>query len=468
MVAETVIEDGVMIETTSDFAALIRNGDFQKLREQLVEQRPPELAAALSELRADEQVIAFRILPRGLAAAVFEYMPAEDQRSLLKAMGQEDVAALLNRMAPDDRTSLLSELPANATKRLLELLTPEERREAVTLLGYAPGTVVRLMTPHYIAVREDWTVQQVLDYVRAHGQNSETLNVIYVVDEAGILIDDIRIREFLVVPLTTRVSDLMDRRFVALKATDDQETAVAVFRREDRSALPVTDTAGVLIGIITVDDVLDVAEAEATEDIQRVGGSEALDEPYMRIAFSRMIQKRAGWLTALFLGEMLTATAMGVFEHEIEKAVVLALFVPLIISSGGNSGSQASTLVIRALALGEVTLGDWWRVMRREIGAGLALGGILGTIGFLRITVWSAFSTIYGAHWLLVAITVALALIGVVLWGTLVGSLLPFGLRRLGFDPAASSAPFVATLVDVTGLIIYFSVGLVILRGTLL
>ncbi|PYR30705.1 MAG: magnesium transporter, partial [Acidobacteria bacterium] len=424
-----------------------------------MERRPPELAAALSELRADDQVIAFRILPRGLAAAVFEYMPPESQYSLLKAMGQEDVAALLNRMAPDDRTSLLSELPANATKRLLELLTPEERREAVTLLGYAPGTVGRLMTPHYIAVREDWNVQHVLDYVRAHGQNSETLNVIYVVDEAGVLIDDIRIREFLVVPLTTRVSDLMDRRFVTLKATDTQESAVAVFRREDRSALPVTDTAGVLIGIVTVDDVLDVAEEAATRDFQMVGGSEALDEPYMQISPLGMVKKRAGWLVVLFLGEMLTATAMGFFEREIARAVVLALFVPLIISSGGNSGSQASTLVIRALAIGELKLADIWRVIRRELFSGLALGCILGAIGFLRISIWSAFSSIYGPHWVLVSSTVALALVCVVLWGTLVGSVLPFVLRRLGFDPATSSAPFVATLVGVTGLIIYFSVG---------
>jgi magnesium transporter len=260
----------------------------------------------------------------------------------------------------------------------------------------------------------------------------------------------------------------MDRRFVALKATDDQEMAVSVFRAEDRSAIPVTVSAGMLIGIVTVDDVLDVAEAEATEDIQRVGGMEALDEPYMQIRFARMIQKRAGWLTALFLGEMLTATAMGFFQHEIEKAVVLALFVPLIISSGGNSGSQASTLVIRALALGEVGLADWWRVIRREFNAGLVLGGILGGIGFLRITVWSAFSTLYGEHWALVALTVGIALVGVVLWGTVIGSLLPFMLRRLGFDPAASSAPFVATLVDVTGLVIYFSVGVLVLRGTLL
>jgi magnesium transporter len=324
------------------------------------------------------------------------------------------------------------------------------------------------MTPDYVSVREHWTVQAVLDHIRTHGQDSETLNVIYVVDDHGVLVDDVRIREFLLTSPASRVSDLMDRRFVALNASDDQNTAVTVFRKEDRSALPVTDSTGVLIGIVTIDDVLDVAEAAATKEIQKIGGSEALDEPYMQIAFLSMIKKRAGWLTALFLGEMLTATAMGAFEREIERAVVLALFVPLIISSGGNSGSQASTLVIRAIALGEVQLRDWWRVMQREIYAGLALGGILGTIGFLRISIWSLFSTLYGEHWLLVATTVGIALVGVVMWGTLVGSLLPFILRRLGFDPATSSAPFVATLVDVTGLIIYFSVGLVVLKGTLL
>jgi magnesium transporter len=338
----------------------------------------------------------------------------------------------------------------------------------VTLLGYPERTVGRLMTPDYIAVKEDWSVQQVLDYVRTHGRDSETLNVIYVVDHAGALVDDIRIREFLLTDPAHRVSDLMDRHFVALKATDDQAAAVVAFRQHDRSALPVTDSAGILIGIVTIDDVLDVAEAEATKDIQRIGGSEALDEPYMQIAMHRMVRKRAGWLTALFLGEMLTATALGFFENEIGKALVLTLFMPLIISSGGNSGSQGSTLVIRALALGEIKLGDWWRIMRREIVAGFLLGTILATVGFVRITVWSAFSDIYGAHWLLVAVTVAVALIGVVMWGTLIGALMPLLLRRLGFDPATSSAPFVATMVDVTGLIIYFTVASVILHGTLL
>jgi magnesium transporter len=457
-----------MAETTADLAAIIRSGDYVALKDELVRWRPPEIAFAVSELRDDEQVIAFRILPRRLAASVFEYMPRDAQRALIKAMGHEDVADLLNHMAPDDRTLFLSELPANVTKELLALLTEEERAEAVTLLGYASGTVGRLMTPHYIAVREDWTIQHVLDYIREHGPHSETLNVVYVVDDAGTLIDDIRTREFLVAPLADRVKDLMDYRYVALKATDTQQSAVGVFRREDRSALPVTDTAGVLIGIVTVDDVLDVAEEAATREFQLFGGSEALDEPYLRISPLRMVRKRAGWLVFLFLGEMLTATAMGFFEKEIARAVVLALFVPLIISSGGNSGSQASTLVIRALAIGELSLSDLWRVIRREVFSGFALGCILGAIGFLRISIWSAFSNLYGPHWLLVALTVAFALVGVVLWGSLVGSVLPFLLRRLGFDPATSSAPFVATLVDVTGLVIYFSVGFVVLRGTLL
>jgi magnesium transporter len=451
-----------------ELAAVLRARDYGRLRDMLRNRHAGEVAALLTALSLEDQVVVFRVLPRKDAAEVFEYLSHEAQQALLKGMAQEDVAALLNSMAPDDRTLFLEELPAEVTRQLLALLTPAERSVALTLLGYPEKSVGRLMTPHYVAVREQWTVREVLDYVRAHGQDSETLNVIYIVDEQGSLIDDMRIREFLLAPLDQRVADLMDRRFVALKATDDQEAAVAVFRQYDRTALPVTDTTGMLIGIVTIDDVLDVAEATATREIQRIGGSEALDEPYMSIAFGRMIQKRAGWLTALFLGEMLTATAMGAFEEEISKAVVLALFVPLIISSGGNSGSQAATLVIRALALGELGVKDWWRVMRREILSGLSLGAILGSIGFVRIALWSAFSNIYGEHWLLVAVTVAISLVGVVLWGTLSGSLLPFVMKRLGFDPAASSAPFVATLVDVTGLVIYFSVALVVLRGTLL
>ncbi|HEX5068614.1 MAG TPA: magnesium transporter [Vicinamibacterales bacterium] len=452
-----------------ELASAVRARDFARLRDMTRNRPASDLAELLTTLGVEDQVVVFRVLPRTLAAEVFEYLSLESQAALVKGMAQEDVAALLNDMADDDRTRFLEELPAAATRQLLTLLNDAERGIAVSLLGYPPDSVGRLMTSHYVAIRESWTIQQVLDYIRQHGQDSETLNVIYVVDDKSVLIDDIRTRELLLSPLDRRISELMDRRFVALKATDDQKTAVAEFRQHDRTALPVTDSAGVLIGIVTIDDVLDVAEAAATKDIQRIGGSEALDEPYMEISFARMIRKRAGWLTALFLGEMLTATAMKAFEAEIAKAVVLALFVPLIISSGGNSGSQASTLVVRALALGEVTLRDWWRVIRREFFAGATLGGILGLIGFLRITVWSVFDPgQYGPHWPLVGLTVGITLIGIVVWGTLIGSLLPLILRRLGFDPATSSAPFVATLVDVTGLVIYFTVALVTLRGTLL
>jgi magnesium transporter len=324
------------------------------------------------------------------------------------------------------------------------------------------------MTPDYVRVRPDWTVEQVLDHVRRYGHDSETLSILYVIDDAGRLIGEVPIRKILLAPATARIAELMDHRVVALKAADEQESAVPIFQHEDRVALPVTDSQGMLIGIVTVDDVLDVAESAATRTLQRFGGMEALDEPYLQMRFLSMIRRRGGWLVILFLGEMLTATAMSFFEREIERAVVLALFVPLIISSGGNSGSQAATLVIRALALGEVGLAEWWRVMFRELRAGLTLGVILGAIGFSRIAAWSAVSDMYGPHWALVALTVGLALVGIVLWGTLAGSMLPFVLRRLGFDPAASSAPFVATLVDVTGLVIYFSVATVILRGTLL
>ena len=389
-------------------------------------------------------------------------------------MAHEQVVGILNEMAPDDRTALLEELPSAAARQLIRLLTPEERRIATALLGYPEDSVGRLMTPDFIAVHEEWTVQHVLDYVREHGRDSETLNFVYVVDDRGKLIDDVRMREFLLRPLTAKVSEIRDQTFGALNVTDSQQDALNVFRKYDRAALPVVDSNGVLVGIVTADDMLDVAEEEATEDIQKFGGMEALDEPYMRIPLWRMVRKRAGWLVILFLGEMLTATAMANYQEELAKALVLALFLPLIVSSGGNSGSQASTLMIRAMALGEVTLRDWWRVMGREVQAGLSLGVILGVIGVVRVAAWAIIGEQYfhrqpyGPHWSLVAITVGIALVGVVLWGTLSGSMLPFLLRRVGADPATSSAPFVATLVDVTGLIIYFSIALVIMRGAML
>jgi magnesium transporter len=451
-----------------EIKSMIDARNFGALREVFRDWPPADVADVIFDLPEDEQVIVFRVLPAALAADVFEYIGIEEQQKLLKAMAHEQVVAILNEMSPDDRTALLEEMPSAASRQLIRLLTPEERRVATALLGYPEDSVGRLMTPDFIAVKEDWTVQRVLDYIREYGRDSETLNFVYVVDDRGKLIDDVRMREFLLRPLTRKVSEIRDQNFVALNVTDSQQDALNVFRRYDRAALPVVDSNDVLVGIVTSDDMLDVAEEEATEDIQKVGGSSALDAPYLSIRFPYMIRKRAPWLVILFLSEMLTATAMGFFEDEIAKAVVLALFVPLIISSGGNSGSQATTIVIRAMALGEVALRDWWKVMRKEVMSGLALGVILGAIGFLRIAVWSTAFHLYGPHWPLIGLTIFFSLIGVVMWGTLSGSMLPFALRRVGLDPAAASAPFVATLVDVTGLIIYFTVALVILSGTLL
>jgi magnesium transporter len=451
-----------------DVAELIRARSFNELREFLLELPVPDLAEVLADCAPEDRAVLFRLLPRQLAAETFEYLPFEAQEELLKGLGDEQVARVLDDMRPDDRTAFLEELPGQVTARLLNLLSPSERAIARSLLGYPEESIGRLMTPDYVAVREGWTMDQVLAHVRRYGHDSETMNVLYVVDEHGNLVDDVRIREVLLADADKRIADLMDRELVALSATDDQEAAVAAFRRYDRTALPVVDSAGVLVGIVTVDDVLDIAEEEATEDIQKLGGTEALEDPYLAVGLGTLVRKRASWLVILFLGEMLTATAMAFFENEIARAVVLALFVPLIISSGGNSGSQAATLIIRALALGEVTLRDWWQIVRREVSAGLALGTILGAIGFLRIALWSAFSDVYGPHWLMIGLTVAATLVGVVLWGTLVGSMFPLFLKRLGADPATSSAPFVATLVDVTGLVIYFSVASVLLRGTLL
>lgn len=447
---------------------LIAERKFLELRRTLQKLEPPNLGELIAELGPENEAVAFRLLPQQLAIRTFEYLPLEVQEGLLKALGDRHVAAILDDMSPDDRTALLEELPGKVTKRLINLLSPEERQVATELLGYPESSSGRLMTPDYVAVKPHWTVAEVLAHIRKFGRDRETLNVIYVVAPGGKLIDDLRIREVLLAAPETRVEALMDRQFVALSAYDDQETATTVFRKHDRTALPVVDGQGILIGIVTVDDVLDVLEEEATEDIQKLGGSEALGEPYLTIRLPRMIRKRSTWLVLLFLGEMLTATAMGYFENEIESAVVLALFIPLIISSGGNSGSQAATLVTRALALGEVRLRDWWRVMRRELLSGLSLGVILGSIGFLRVTAWELLFGAYGEHWLPIAATIFLSLIGVVLWGSLSGSLLPLLLKRLGADPAASSAPFVATLVDVTGIVIYFSVASLILRGTLL
>ncbi len=429
---------------------------------------PVDVAELIEAKPIEEALLIFGALDPEFAVVTFSYLVFRIQKELLAHLPSQRVAQVLTALPPDDRTKLLEELPGPLVNQLLKYLSPAERALSLKLLNYPEDSVGRLMTPDYIAVKMDWTVRQVLDYIRIYGRDSETINVIYAVDDVGHLIDDFRIRQFLIASPDTRVEELADHKFLQLHVDDDEEVAIGIFRKYERSAIPVVDGEGILLGIVTLDDILAVAVQEDTEDIQKIGGVEALDEPYMLTPLLSLFRKRAGWLVVLFLGELLTASAMAFFEEEIAKAVVLALFVPLILSSGGNAGSQAASLIIRALALGEVTLADWWRIMRREIASGLLLGAVLGSIGFFRVSLWSAFSSLYGPHWLMVGVTLFISLIGVVLWGTVTGSMLPLILRRAGFDPALSSAPFLATLVDVTGLIIYFSVAMVVLQGSLL
>jgi magnesium transporter len=451
-----------------EIESLIAERKLSLLKEILSDWTPADIADLIVDVPDHDKVIVFRVLPVDLATETFEHLEFDTQEELLKAMGNEEVAAILNDMSPDDRTALLEDLPGTSAKRLIQLLSSEERKVAQTLLGYPENSVGRLMTPDYIAIKKDWTVSETLEYIRKHGEDKETLNVIYVIDEKGKLIDDIKIREIILASLDKNIRDMMDENFIALNVHDDQESAVEIFKKYDRVVLPVIDNHGLLIGIVTVDDVLDVAEEEATEDIQKLAAVEVLEEPFHTIPLLSLMRKRVIWLTLLFIAQILTAIAMGFFENEISRAVVLSIFIPLVISSGGNSGSQAATLVIRSMAVGEIALSDWWLIMRREILSGLMLGGILGIIGFFQVALLANVFNVISSNWVLVGLTVFFSLIGIVLWGTISGSMLPFILKKLGADPATSSAPLIATLCDVTGLIIYFSVAMLVLSGTLL
>jgi magnesium transporter len=403
------------------------------------------------------------------AASTFKILELGIQKDIINELAPQKLAALLNELPADDRTAFLEELPPKGVRELIKLLNPEERKITLSLLGYPEDSVGRLMTPDYIAVQEDWTIAEVLEHIREVGQDSETIDVIYVINDQGELIDDVRIKEFLLSPPDRLVSELTDGRYIELNVYDDQEKANQVFKMNNRVALPVVDNNNILIGIVTIDDVLWVANEEFSEDMQKMGGTEALEEPYLEISLFKLFKKRVGWLIVLFLGEMLTATAMASFEHALESALVLSIFVPLIISSGGNTGSQASSLIIQALIVGDVTLKDWWQVMRRELLSGVLLGITLGIIGFSRVLVWAQiFPEVYGAHYVAVGAVVGFSLVGVALFGTITGSMLPLILKKLGADPAVSSAPFVATLVDVTGVIIYFNFAYLFLKGTLL
>ncbi|MGC4036523.1 MAG: magnesium transporter [Chitinophagaceae bacterium] len=460
-------------ELKEQFEAIIKTEDRLQIRSFLDDQNITDVADLVYEFPDyEDRIIANMSVHR--ASSVFKILDFQVQKRIIQELPPAITAELLNEVPADDRTDFLEGLPSNVVRELIKLLDPEERKITLSLLGYPENSIGRLMTPDYVYVYPWNTIEEAFATIRKYGKDSETINVIYVINEKGELLDDIRIREFILNTSEHKISDIMDNRVIKLNAYDDQETASEVFKMNNRVALPVVSQSNKLLGIVTIDDILWVAEEEFSEDIQKIGGTEALDQPYLEMPFIKLIKKRVGWLIILFLSELLTATAMAYFNDEIAKATILAMFIPLIMSSGGNSGSQASTLIIQAMAVGELNLSDWWRVMRREIFSGLVLGSILGIIGFTRIFIWhllmqnGIIQDLYGPSWMLVAFTVGVSLVGVVLWGTLSGSMLPIALKKLGADPAVSSAPFVATLVDVTGIVIYFSVAFLFLKGILL
>jgi len=449
------------------------HGDPTDLAEALGGMRSADVAEALVDLPPEAAAKVMAALPFDLAVPVFDEPELAHYRAdIFVLMGEEKAAPLIEAMSADQQADLFRELPVNARPRFLKALDASTRGALEFLLQYASHTAGGIMTTEFVSVPTTWTVQQVLDHIRQVGRAKETVYAIYCLDPAEhTLLHVVSLRDLIVSPdRSSAVAALGDkRRPISVRAGMTREEVARLISKYNLLAVPVVDEANHVIGIVTVDDVIDAIVREQTEDAQKFGGMEALDHPYLEIGFWAMIRKRAGWLTALFLGEMLTATAMGHFENEIAKAVVLALFIPLIISSGGNSGSQATSLIIRALALRELKLSDWWRIALRELPSGLTLGAILGVVGVIRIVLWQQLGWYnYGPHWALVSVTVGLALVGVVTFGSLSGSMLPFLLKRLGFDPASASAPFVATLVDVTGLVIYFSVAALVLGGTLL
>ncbi|WP_373044770.1 magnesium transporter [Vulgatibacter sp.] len=448
---------------------LIEEGAWEQLRSEFSEIEPPDIADLLVDIPIEQALVLFRLLPRDQSAEVFSYLPFERQEELVESLTNEQVQGIFRRMSPDDRTRLLEEMPAEVTRRLIASLGPRESQQARQLLGYPEDSAGRFMTPRYVAIRPEMTAAQALAHIRANAAGKETLDVVFVVDASGKLLDDLNLSTLALANPDTQVSELEDRPMISIPATTSSEELVRTFERYDRFVIAVTDVAGNMLGIITADDVFDLAEEQATEDIQRLGGMEALDEPYRNVSVWRMVQKRGAWLSILFAGQLLTATVMERFEGALANALVLAVFIPLIISSGGNSGSQATSLIIRALALQELRLGDWFRVLRREFATSLLLGLWLGLLGLIRVEGWQwmgwADYTEYSAR---VAATIGVSLLGVVLWGSLVGSMLPFVLKRMGLDPATSSAPFVATLVDVTGLLIYLGAATLFLTGALL
>lgn len=450
---------------------LVRGQRYSELREALHLVHPADVGDILATLDPADAALAFRFLQRDDAAKAFAYLAPETQEALIGKLGNEDAARMVEAMSPDDRAKLVDELPEEVAHRLIASFSPESRKVTQAILGYPPRSIGRLMTPEYVRLRPDWTVAKSLEHIRKFGRDAETINVVYVVDNEGRLVDDLRLRQLLFANPEARVEDLMNRSFVVLRADQPQEEAVAAMGRYDRTALPVVDSRGALIGIITADDVADVAQAEATEDIQKLGGVEALEEPYMHTGHVKMYRKRGIWLGLLFVGQTITILVLGRFQERLEQASVLVLFMPLVMSCGGNSGSQAATLVTRALALNEIGPRDWWRIIRKEFLTTLMLGGTLAVMGFLCVEFFTGIRQAKVAeprHAQLLAATVGVAILGVVMWGTTLGSLLPLLLKRAKLDPAVASSPMVATLMDASGTLIYLGIAIAILTGTLL
>ena len=449
------------------FEYLLESGNETATREYLDHQNISDVAELIDHF-PDHEAYIITHMSTNRAANVFKLLDLAEQKKIIHELPPFKMAELLNALSPDDRTDFLEELPSNAVRELIKLLNPEERRTTLSLLGYPEDSIGRLMTPDYVWIYPHNTVDEVFATIRKFGKDSETINVIYVINEAGELLDDIRIRDFILSPPNKKVADLMDKRVTALNAYDDQETASEVFKMENRVALPVVSKSNKLLGIVTIDDILWVAEEEFSEDMQKMGGTEALEQPYLELPLRKLYKKRIIWLLILFVGETLTIAAMSSFQATLEQVLVLSTFIPLIISSGGNSGSQAATLIIQAMALGEITVGNWWHIARREILTGFLMGTTLGLFGCLIVVGGHEIFGLFGEHYLLIGVAIGIAIIGVVMWGTIMGSMLPLLLKKMGADPAASSTPFVATLVDVTGLLIYFGTAFLLLKGVLL
>lgn len=451
-----------------DLKEKILEGDLSELLQHSKdEDYPAEVSKLLESLPYDHAVNTYLSLPEKVQLEIFSFLDHVMQRRVIEELPRPQISNILNSLESDDRTAFFDTLDGIEITEYLNLLNDKNRLATYDLLGYPEQSVARLINTNFTTVRKEWTIGQAAEHLRRFYTDTPAANVIFVVDNNGKLVDDIPIRRLVLTDQSKYISDIMDGFYVKLDIQDGIDEAIQKFKEYDRVALPVTNSNNVVLGVVTIDDVIDEAEEKDTKEMQQFGGLESLDLPYVKTGFFTMIQKRAGWLIILFFSEMLTATAMQHFQVELEKAVVLTMFLPLIMSSGGNSGSQAATLIIRAMALKELSARDWWYVMRREIFSGLTLGCILGTIGFIRIAIWQKIGWYnYGAHynWVHIGLTVSFSLVGIVLWGTLSGSMIPMVLKKLKLDPATSSAPFVATLVDVTGLIIYFIVAAMILH----